>query len=278
MRPPRTTTRPRRRSRIPGPSARALCAVIALTMAWSASGCRLGGPRNFENENDRLRRVILELEDDIQQLENDRAELRAKLDEARRDRAITLPEEVMDAIPRVSTVEIGRLSSVDTTADGSPIVVVNIRPLDGRRRFVQAVGTMRIEALALPPGVSPEVLESDREAGRALARASLGPAALREAYTGGLVGSVYTVELPFTPVDWDARAEEAGPDAQPEAPSADPGDRPEAQPLPIGTTLVLRVEFEDAITGRTHRAERMRTIGRVERLGPTPSRMRRPDE
>lgn len=184
----------------------------------------MGGGSSASAENDRLRRERLELQARVADLEAQRDELRAKLAEA--GRGGPLPPEALEALPRIASVEIDALSGARPAGQAGPItgVEVALRPLDGRRRFVQAVGTLVVEADLLPPaGVS--------DAPRRVLSRTLGPAELREAYRSGIAGTRYSVELPAEP------------------------------PITARSgTLVVRVELRDALTGESHRAELARPL------------------
>jgi hypothetical protein len=66
---------------------------------------------------------------------------------------------------------------------------------------------------------------------RELARADLSPIELRDAYRSGFVGTNYTIELPMSA----ANAQDA-------------------------SSLLIRAELTDLLTGQTHRAERTRSV------------------
>lgn len=219
-------------------------------------GCRAGGSKSVEQANDDLRRENLELKKQVETLSGERDELRVKLaDEARvREAALTggaaelgLSAEALAALPRCIGIEIDGLSGAVPAEGNGPVkgVVVYIRPFDGKKRFVQAVGTMRVEAFALPAGV--RARSEDAAAGlngagsqpagygagrsehepRLIAGRTLSALEVREAYRAGFMGTWYVVELPVT-----GAVERYG-------------------------TVVLRVEFADALSGKVWKAERV---------------------
>jgi len=201
-------------------------AVIAAALAAGVAvlvSCRAGGGASVERVNDQLRRKALELEDRVAVLQGENAELAAKLVESERARSGALPKDVLEAIPRCVGVTIGGLSGLQPAKHGSPaMVIVDVEPTDAHGRFVQIVGTLTVEARALP-AVGSGVPEG------APITAVLTPAQVREAYRAGVMGPRYTVELP------------AGEMAR-------RGD------------LIMRISFSDALTGRVLTAELTRPI------------------
>jgi hypothetical protein len=200
-------------------------AVLVVILACLA-GCRIGGG-SIEAENDRLRRERHDLIERIADLQAERDELRAKVHELGLRQDPTLPDEALDALPRVAAIEIDSLSGlVPARPDADAHSVrLYIRTLDGRRRFTQAVGTLRVSCELLPP---PGHDSPPRTANRTLT-----PAQVREAYRSGLVGTHYTVELPLAIPAEERRG-----------------------------TLVLRAELHDALTGTLHRAHLSRDLPR----------------
>jgi len=198
--------------------ARAAGAVILVAALW---GCTLGGSGKAGDELDRLRRENRRLADESAALAAERDELSTKVREAAREGP--LPPDVVEALPRCASIEIGRYSGISPagrTARPTGLVVY-IEPLDGKRRFVQVAGVLSVTARLLPRAGAP----GD---GVELARVTLGPRELREVYRSGLGGTHYTIEVP---VAFDADALATG-------------------------TLILQAELRDAVTGTTHRATR----------------------
>lgn len=197
--------------------------VMLCAAALLATGCRRG-PRNFENENDELRRQVVEMTEEIDGLRLERDEAVAKLAEVERMRSWDgeeLSEAVRLALPRCAGIEFGLLSGAGD-ADNLPgfdVLDIYIVPRDGRGRFVQIVGTLEVRADLLP-GISEEA--------RFLGSARLGPDELREAYRSGLMGTHYTVRMPLDPVI----DEKAG-------------------------SIALSAELTDALTGRVHAARKV---------------------
>lgn len=142
------------------------------------------GPRNFENENDRLRRQLAELTDTLEQLERERDEWRAKAQAARADDpADELPAE---AIPALARITISPRSYIERNPDKSLLARIGVAASDGRGHPIQAVGSLTVR-----------LLDPAADSLSVLAERSLTPLELRQAYTRGFTGMSYKVELPF---------------------------------------------------------------------------------
>jgi len=204
--------------------------TLVLVMLTTLSACTLGGNQSVSEANDQLRREKIGLESTIAALTGEKEELRVKLAESEHARGSNLPAEVLDAVSRCTGISIDSLSGFDPTDPTKPAtgVTIHIQPRDGRGRFVPLVGTLRATALVLPASL--DVTKNDQATlDRAVlgqSRVELSPTKLRDAYRSGLLGTAYAVELKF------------------DAPIADRKSK-----------LLLRVEFIDALTGQTHRAE-----------------------
>jgi outer membrane murein-binding lipoprotein Lpp len=187
---------------------------------------------DFSTSGDAARASADELRTQNQALKLRIGELEAKLSEANAAREAAMSKDVLEALPRIAEVRIGSLSGLEPPAGAmasetkpATSVVVYVEPVDGRARFTQAVGVLSVDATLVPPVGS-------KGEPRSLGRATLSPGQLREAYRSGLTGTHYEVSVPIEP----ALTERVG-------------------------TLVIRVKFDDAITGRSHAAER--TIGQA---------------
>ncbi len=196
-----------------------LCALVV------ASGCsrRVGG---FKDQLDETRFERDQLEIELRRVTAERNELRGKLDEltAKLEAVDGVPAAVViDSLPRCAGIRIDRLTGV-YDRDGEPGfegIDVYLIPIDARDRFVQISGTLSVVATLYPPPGS-EAPE------RVLARQTVAPAEIREAYRSTLLSTHYSVPLEF------------------------------ASPLMAGEgTLVLLVQFRDVLTGQTHSAERI---------------------
>ena len=193
----------------------ALCTAALSTSLLPA--CSVGGNKSLSDANDELRTKNQDLAKQITSLERERDELKVKLAEAGAAAKAPLPQEVIQAMPRVSKIELGSLSGIETK-DGKKRAVFYVEPTDGRGRFVQIVGTMTVDATWLPSqqaAVSP----------RTLASATLSPSQIRDAYRSNFTGTHYTVELDL------------------------PGD------TPTDGDVTLRANFTDALTGQVHAAQ-----------------------
>ncbi len=209
-----------------GLRSRAFLLTAGVAAALALTGCR-AGPKNFDNENDSLRRELQATRDQLERSKAEAGELRAKLSELQRARdAATGPAaDVLDALPRCAGIRIGSRSGLVTrNADGKSAtaadvpatgVEVLIEPFDGRQRFVQVAGRLTVDATLLPPTAS-------AAAPRVLGTVTLTPGELREAYRSSFMGTHYVVTVPI----------------------ASPG-------LPRGSegSLVLRATLDDAVTG-----------------------------
>jgi hypothetical protein len=160
----------------------ALAAVILVLLA----GCGTKASRHnavllaeneaLKEENEALTARVCELEAAL-----------AEAQTAPGDRAVS--PEVVAATPHVAVVEIDRRSHArDDNEDGRlDELQVYVKPLDGRRRFIQLAGSLTVTATVVPPDAAPIVL----------ARAELGPAELRDAYRSSFMGTHYRVVLPL---------------------------------------------------------------------------------
>ncbi len=222
----------------------ALVALLLLTIALPACS---SGPKNFENENDDLRRQRENLLERVESLEAALAEARAKIAEMHAALQVAgdaTSAEVLEALPRAAGIEIDRLSG-PVDRDGEPgypeSIDVYVRPYDGRRRFVQVAGTLAVEARYVPlPGDPPadrllaaagadvDAQPPDGADAILLGTATLSPAELREAYRSSVMGTHYTVRI--TP-------------------------RPDVRVL--DGSIVLSAVLVDRVTGQRHEAWRV---------------------
>ncbi|MEL7484368.1 MAG: hypothetical protein AAFN41_08430 [Planctomycetota bacterium] len=152
-------------------------AVLALLFSISI-GCSSGA--RIAAANDELRSERETQRERIDALEAENAELKAKLAEANARSESPLPEDVIDALPRVAGIELTRFSSI-----GDSEVTWAIKPTDGRGRFVQVVGTLELRAVAV--GADPSVL----------AEVVLSPTDVRDAFASGLTGAGYRASTAF---------------------------------------------------------------------------------
>jgi len=161
-----------------------LVALPALALAACA------GPRNFDNENDRLRRELLEARAEIDRLTESERRLAEALQAERNAAERRAPsEQALAVMPRAERLVIGRLSGPVPAGDA---VDLYLTPLDDRARFVQVTGTLTVRLDLLPPAEAGSPAEP-----RLLATLTLGPAELREAYRSGLTGTHYSLRVPL---------------------------------------------------------------------------------
>ena len=174
------------------------------------------GPRNFENENDRLRAENMELQEQVQKLQQQVEGLQLALKETEAG-----PQPLPEGFhaPQAVKLELHRWSTAidmdrDRKADGVRIYAI---PTDYQGRAVQVVGEGTLTLLALPKGGEPVQVQTTQ----------IPPEQLNEAFrTGGLTGPHYTLEIPLQ------------------------------QPLPPETTrMMARLTVRDSLTGRTLDAE-----------------------
>lgn len=188
------------------------------------SACRAKGTWS---EADELRQRLEEARRELASVRAERDEALATLAEAERVRLATggeLSAEVAAALPRCAGVEIDRLSGPTPAFDA---VEVYVRPFDGRRRFVQVVGRLRVRADAVPSAGSESAMPP-----RMLGQAELGPGELREAYRSSVMGTHYAVRVPVEAGAW-----------------------------PTEGSVAVSVELLDALSGRVHRAESLIGVG-----------------
>jgi hypothetical protein len=196
-------------------------AITLLCGALLSSALGACGVKDFENENDRLRRLTLEQEGLIRALRAESSEYKAKLAEANLAREAALDPDILEAIPRCAGIGIDELSGLHLPRPGEdviPKVVIYVDPFDGRDRFIQIVGTLTVDAI---------IAGATGDAAPLIVSTTLGPADVRDAYRAAvLTGYYYLVELPV-----------------------------EASAIPPEGTVTLRARFADALTGEAHDAE-----------------------
>jgi hypothetical protein len=191
--------------------------------------CTIGGERS---EADRLRNELRDTRAALEQTRRQRTELLAKVAElsANLDAAEGADAAaVVAALPRAAALDIDPFSElVDRDKQpGFEAVDVYILPRDGRDRFVQVAGTLRVTITRQPDNINDDPAT--------LATVILEPEDLREAYRKTLFSTHYAVQLPL----------------QPPVPRTD--NPTNFRPLTINARL------DDAITGLTHTASKQLT-------------------
>lgn len=197
-----------------------LRAALLAAVLGAVVSCR-AKPKNFDNENDELRRRLDATQVQVDMLRAENTELKGQLAEAghRLEAAGQPPSgEVVSSIPRCAGVRFGKLTGIDIHDPNR--VIVYLIPYDGRQRFVQVAGHIAVDLTLLDPdpggeaGSEPKVLGS----------VALGPVEVREAYRSTMLSTHYAVDVTLT------------------------------EPLGRGRAAVLRAKFDDAVTGLSHEA------------------------
>ena len=195
-----------------------LCLSVAVL-----PGC-IGGPKNFENENDRLRRENLDLRRQVTRLEES-LQLRESELTAQRQRASDGVQPVEGATPpQLAAIRLDRYTAaVDTDGDGADDTVrAYVRPVDGRGRLLVVAARATVQVVAVREGQPP----------RTIAERSFSPDEWDAAYRSGFAGTHYTLELPLP------------------------------TPLPDGAIgpATIHVTVTDAATGTQHTEQRATTV------------------
>lgn len=193
-------------------------------MAVLLVGCTRG-PRNFHNENDRLRAENLQLQRAVEDLE---------LALARKDDELGVMRQRLEGAspvpgaqtPALTTIELGRYSGpVDTDGDGRDDVVrLYLKTLDQHGRTLPVEGTASVALVLLGDG--------DEQPPSAIADKAYDAQALRDSHRSGFTGTHYTFELPLN----------NAPDGV--------------------SSLAARVTLTDAATGAKHEAVEAYTVTR----------------
>lgn len=158
--------------------------LVILLAALAASGC---GPRNFENDNDRLRAEVLDLQRQVEQLQEKSALRTAEL-QALRQRAEGDAQPLEGVTPpSLAAVKLDRYTGVvDVDNDGSDDTVrVYVKPVDGEGRFLVSVGRATVQVVAIREGQPP----------RTIVERTFTPAEFDAAYRSSFTGTHYTLEL-----------------------------------------------------------------------------------
>lgn len=172
-------------------------AAMVLASALLVTGCSSAKVLN-PSPNDALRAENMELREKLDRAALQNKELLTRLAERRKetDGASTRPvggraldPEAEAAIPRIATVHIeGATDVIRRTPGAPPTLRLWVLPRDGRGRFLQVVGTLSVGVTVLRAGEPPVEIS----------QASFGPAAVRDAWRSGLMGSHYAFEMPLT--------------------------------------------------------------------------------
>jgi len=143
-------------------------------------GCS-SGPKNFENENDRLRAENMKLREQNQSLTQRVEGLSQQLKAHEKAAGVDLPEGLHR--PTCTSIALGRYTS---RADDTYRIYV--RTLDARQRFVQVIANVTVQIVALPADGAPVVI----------AECDYTPQQLDAAYRSSFTGTHYSLECPQT--------------------------------------------------------------------------------
>lgn len=202
--------------------------LILASMA-ALAGCDRAKILN-PSPSDALRAENLELREKVDRLSQQNKELQTRFAERRADTGGVLSRiqgsgridpEVDAAIPRVASVQIeGATEAIRFPADrgGETMLRLWVLPRDGQGRFLQIVGTVNVAVTVLQPGKSPVEI----------ARGQFTPAAVRNAWRSGFMGSHYSFELPLSRIPEELAA----------------------------ALLTVTIRFDDALSGRSFEDER----------------------
>jgi hypothetical protein len=220
------------------PALATLLAGLALAMSVTgisvgSAGCsvRIGGGGTSDAAQARAKAA--ELEEEARALRLELAEARALA-----ARTSTTDATILAATPALAGIEIDRLSGLSSSqplAQGVTIPV-HVRTLDGRGRFLQAVGTLEVDAWALSDRRPDADSEAPPTMGRvepppgalALGRVTLSALEVREAYRSSVTGTYYEALVVAT-----------------------------APEQPMRSAMLIRVRLTDALTGQVHDAARV---------------------
>jgi hypothetical protein len=164
--------------------------LLAATLS-AIAGCRATVLK--PTPADALREQVQSLEIEVDRLSMRNQELEAALAKALSDApAHSIDAEAAAVEPHLARLGIGSVSGIRLTApsqDGSTIpgtLTVYVEPIDGRGRFLQVTGRISIQASMPIEGEEP-IRIGER---------SFSPAAVRDAWRGGFMGTHYTFEMP----------------------------------------------------------------------------------
>ena len=190
-------------------------------------GCALlvacGGPKNYTNENDKLRAERMSLQQQIDELQDKLAQREGELRATR--------DQLNDPLPPVDGVDPPRLAGIVLGLYSGPIDLdgdtvydalrVYVRPVDQHSRQITATGTARVRLITAPAEGEPKTILDQ----------AYDPEAFHAAYRSGVTGTHYTLKADL------------------------PEDRP--------TNATLHVSLTDATTGRVFKAQKEVTLVRA---------------
>ena len=140
---------------------------------------------------DQVRERVAALQDRTQELEDENAGLKARLEELTQAQDPEI-RTTGAATPRLVDLQIGSSSTVDEGSSDSEgaMLVLRLAPRDDRGRFLQIVGTLEVRVVSVPNEGAPVLLATDR----------FDPLAVRAAWRGGIMGSGYVFKIPLEAV------------------------------------------------------------------------------
>jgi outer membrane murein-binding lipoprotein Lpp len=202
-------------------------AVTACVLLIAGCSARVGATKSLEKSANDLRAENAALRSQVASLEGALAEARAGMGAGAAERGGAMDaREVAEATPRVVALRIDSLSGLDTRPGRPAMVSVYVRTLDGRERFVPAVGTLTVDVFGAGE-------RGGEVSGEPLLTSTLTPKQLREAYRSGLTGTYYLVEMAADVAAFSSQGE-----------------------------LVLHARFEDAASGESIQTTRRRPLSR----------------
>ena len=171
--------------------------VMVLSLVLTLTACS-SGPKNFLNDNDKLRRENLDLKRQVDDLN---AALQRRVDEV-----ATLEQQLADngdtnaRAPRLTTVKLGRYSGVvDTDGYGAPdLFRLFVVTLDQDGRFLPIRAEAVVRVVELPVEGEP----------RLIVRQEFSPVQVKDNYRSGFTGTHYRLEVALpadTPPDFTVR-------------------------------------------------------------------------
>ncbi len=175
--------------------------VIATTLSL-AVGC--AGPRNFENDNDKLRRTNLELQDQVNQMQAALKQRVAQIDAL--EQQLQQQTGIDPTIaPRLTRITFGRYSgTIDTNNDGRDDTLrIYVKTLDQDDHFYPARATAVLQAMVIP--TPNNIIDSNNNAAdnnadnapRELFTHIYSAEQFAAAYRSGMTGTHFTFETPL---------------------------------------------------------------------------------
>lgn len=172
---------------------------LVLGLAFT-SGCRIG-PRNFENDNDRLRAENLALQ---RELEGTRLRITRYETELQHRHSPDSPPSipVPNTVPQVSHLQFERLSGlVDTDGDGiADLLRLYLLPRDHHGRFLPVGGHLTVQLIRQRPDQPVEPLDP----------VHIEPDTLEKAYRSSWTGTHYRLEFSL-PEAWQVAEDASSP-------------------------------------------------------------------